>query len=262
MTAAAGGAELEAEETMIAAGTNLIDGETTTLDLSVDYQYTRYEYSGLASRDRDLHRLQIPLHLRTDLGGWQLAGYVAPGVSTSSNVMKNLFSEAGSEDFIVTGRITAERQRDDKTWFAGIAHDRRFGRSRAYPVAGVEFEPHEVVHVRLAFPDPGVSVDVSPRQSMALRVFPSGHQWHVVSNDFESDFNYRVESWRGQLVWRLPVWKMLGLDIAAGYEFDRTHYLTADEGTRLRIDVDDQWFAAISLRIGDAPIAYTHGNGL
>jgi hypothetical protein len=262
MTTAAGGAELEAEETLIAAGTNLVNGETMTLDLSVDYQYTRYEYTGLGSRDRDLHRLQLPLRLRVDMGGWQLAGYVAPGVSTSSNVMKDLFSEAGREDFLITGRITAERQRGDQTWFGGIAHDRRFGRSRAYPVAGVEFNPHDKVHVRLAIPDPEVTVALSPHQTVAVRVFPSGHQWHVVSNDFESDFDYRVESWRGQLSWRLPVWRSLGLDIAAGYEFDRAHYLTTDNGTRLGIDVDDQWFVALSLRIGTPPIAYTHGSGL
>ena len=78
-------------------------------------------------------------------------------------------------------------------------------------------------------------------------------------DDSLSDFNYRVEGWRGQLTWRLPLWKMLDLDISAGYEFGREHHLSDDAGLRLGIDIHDQWFIGAELRLGAAPIQKTHG---
>lgn len=256
---ATAGAELEAEETRISAAFGRLSLELLTLRFGVDYEYTRYEYGGIESRNRDLHRLQLPIYFDSDLGDWQLEGYIAPGVSTSSNVMKDLFSQASGDDLIVTGRVRLQQTRAGRTWFAGIAHDRRFGKSLGYPVVGLEFDPKTNVHVRLAFPDPSVAINISGRQSIHAGIYPAGHQWHVVSDDFSSDFNYRVEAWRGQLTWRLPLWRMLGLDISAGYEFGREHHLSNDAGMRLGIDIRDQWFIAAGFRMGAARIPKTHG---
>ena len=176
--------------------------------------------------------------------------------------MKDLLNRASIEDVIVTGRLLVEDRRGDNDWFVGIAHDRRFGRSRAYPVAGVTFGPLENVNVRLAFPDPNVTVRLSKRQSIRAGLYPSGHQWHVVSDDFSSDFDYRIEAWRGQITWRLPLGRMLGADISAGYEFGREHLLTSDSGPRLDLAVDDQWFWGIGIRMGPAPFPTTHGTNL
>jgi len=256
---ATAGAELAVEETRISAAFGRLSLESLTLHFGVDYEYTHYEYVGIESRNRDLHRLQLPIHFDSDLGDWQLEGYIAPGVSTSSNVMKDLFSQASGDDLIVTGRVRLQQTRAGKTWCAGIAHDRRFGKSLGYPVVGLEFDPKTNVHVRLAFPDPSVAINISARQSIHAGIYPAGHQWHVVSDDFSSDFNYRVEAWRGQLTWRLPLWRMLGLDISAGYEFGREHHLSNDAGMRLRIDIRDQWFIAAGFHMGAARIPKTHG---
>jgi len=256
---ATGGAELDAEETPISAAFGHLSLDSLTLRFGLDYEYTHYEYVGIDSRNRDLHRLQLPVHFGSDLGAWQLEGYIAPGISTSSNVMDDLSSLASSDDLIVTGRVSLLQTRAGRTWFAGIAHDRRFGKSLGYPVAGLEFDPRTNVHVRLAFPDPGVAINISGRQSIHADIYPAGHQWHVVSDDFSSDFTYRVKAWRGQLTWRLPLWRMLGLDISAGYEFGREHNLSNDAGMRVGIDIRDQWFVGIGFRMGAAPIPKTHG---
>lgn len=252
-------AELETEETQISAVFGHVSLESLTLGFGVDYEYTRYEYSGIESRHRDLHRLQLPIHFDSDFGDWQLEGYIAPGVSTSSNVMDDLFSQASSDDLIITGRVRFQKTQAGKTWFAGFAHDRRFGESLGYPVLGLEFDPATNVHVRLAFPDPGVAIDISERQSIHGSIYPAGHQWHVVSDDFSSDFTYRVEAWRGQLTWRLPLWRMLGVDLSAGYEFGREHHLSDDAGGRLDIDIQDQWFIAAGFHLGPARIPKTNG---
>ena len=253
------GAALEGEETRVSAGFGRASLKSLDLNFGLDYEYTRYEYEGIESRDRDLHRFQLPVHFNTEHGAWHISGYIAPGISTSSNVLKEFSSAASSDDIIVTGRIRLARTINGRIWFAGIAHDRRFGESRAYPVAGVEFDPRTNVHIRLAYPDPGIAIGISDRQSIHADLYPAGHQWHVVSDDYLSDFNYRVEGWRGQLTWRLPLWKMLGLDISTGYEFGRKHHLSDDAGMRLGIDIDDQWFIGAELRLGAAPIQKTHG---
>jgi hypothetical protein len=256
------GAELEAEETRISAAFGRLSLESVILRFGFDYEYSRYEYSGVESRDRDLHRLQLPVHFDSNLGDWQLQGYVAPGISTSSNVMDDLSGLAGSDDLILTGRVRLQRTRAGRTWYAGIANDRRFGESLGYPVVGLEFDPKPNVHVRLAFPDPDVTINISGRQSIYAGVYPAGHEWHVVSDDSLSDFDYRVEAWRGQLTWRLPLWRMLGLDISAGYEFGREHHLSDDAGMRLAIDVRDQWFVAAGFHMGTARIPKAHGSWL
>jgi len=149
---ATAGATLDAEETRISAGLGRASLASLNLTFGLDYEYTHYEYDGIESRNRDLHRLQFPIHFESDLGAWQLSGYIAAGLSTSSNVLGDFSSLASSDDLIVTGRVSLERTNAGRTWSVGIAHDRRFGESLAYPVAGIEFDPTAKMHIRLAFP--------------------------------------------------------------------------------------------------------------
>ncbi|MEL6367563.1 MAG: hypothetical protein AAFQ16_06340, partial [Pseudomonadota bacterium] len=69
------------------------------------YAYTRYEYENTPTRDRDLHMLQVPLSVAfgSDQTLWQMQ--LAPGIATSSNVSRDLFNRATSEDFFVTGKL-------------------------------------------------------------------------------------------------------------------------------------------------------------
>ncbi len=90
----------------------------------LDYEYTRYEYDGVAGRNRDLHRLQLPLRFTREHGDWQLRGHVAPGVATSSNIMQDLFTEGSGEDLLLTARLEAERARGGRSaWLIGAAYD-------------------------------------------------------------------------------------------------------------------------------------------
>ena len=44
------------------------------------------------------------------------------------------------------------------------------------------------------------------------RIFPAGHQWRVVSDDFTRSFDYRVEAVRAEINWNLRIWRQLSLD--------------------------------------------------
>jgi hypothetical protein len=255
-------ASVRTKENQVFAGFHRFNAGNGTLDLGLDYQYTRYVYDGIDGRNRDLHRFQFPLRYQGGLGRWKIDGNIAPSISTSSNVLKEFFDQVSSDDLFATARLEGRRESGSRDWVLGLAYDRRFGRPLVYPIAGVELSPSDALDVRLAFPDPGFRYRWSNRQSISGRLFPSGHQWHVMTDDFSSEFDYRVEGIRAQLGWSIRLWKQVTLDISGGYEFGRKHYLTDDLGVRVESDVDDQWLLLLGLRTGPAPMPYTHGGQL
>ncbi len=255
-------ADLTVKENQVHGGLFRSSLGETTLKGGVDYQYTRYEYEGIAGRNRDLHRLQIPLHFSRASALWRLDGYVAPGVSTSSNVLKDLFNRGSRDDLYVSARFEGQRKAQARTWIVGLAHDRLFGEPTLYPVFGVEFSPRPALDVRIAFPDPAIRYRVSDRMTLLGRLFPAGHEWHVVSDDFASEFDYRVEAYRAQTSLNIRAWKALSVDFALGYEFGREHHFTDDAGTRIESRVDDQWSVALGFRVGPAVLPYAHGGHL
>ena len=250
------------KENQVFAGFHRFEAGEGTLDIGLDYQYTRYVYDGIDGRNRDLHRFQFPLRYRGPLGGWTIDAGVAPGISTSSNVLKEFFDRISGDDLFATARLEARRGGFSRNWVLGLAYDRTFGRPLVYPIAGLEISPNDAFDIRLAFPDSGFQYRWSDRQSLSGRLFPAGHQWHVMTDDFSSEFDYRVEGIRAQLGWSIRLWKAITLDISGGYEFARKHYLTDDLGVRIESDVDDQWLFLFGLRAGPAPLPYTHGSQL
>ena len=255
-------ADLTVNEYQAYAGLPRFSMGRTVLVAGIDYQYTRYEYEGIAGRNRDLHRLQVPLRFSRALDRWQLEGYVAPGVSTSSNVFKDLFNRGSSDDLFLSARLEGRREVAARNWIVGLAYDRLFGEPTLYPVIGVELSPRPALDLRIAFPDPAVRYRFSDRLTMLGRVFPAGHEWHVVSDDFTSEFAYRVEAYRAQTSVNIRAWKALSVDLSLGYEFGREHQFTDDTGARIESRVDDQWFAALGFRLGPAALPYTHGGHL
>ena len=255
-------ASVRTKENQVYAGLYRTVAGNGTLDVEFDYQYTRYVYDGIDGRNRDLHRFQFPLRYRGALGDWTIDASIAPGISTSSNVLKEFFDAISGDDLFATARLEGRRDWRSHAWVVGLAYDRTFGKPLVYPVAGIELSPSDAFDVRLAFPDPGFEYRFSDKHSVAGRLFPAGHQWHVMTDDFSSEFDYRVEGFRAQLGWSIRLWKQVTLDISGGYEFGRRHYLTDDLGVRIESAVDDQWLLVIGLRAGAAPLAYTHGSQL
>jgi hypothetical protein len=255
-------ASVRTKENQVFAGFHRFNAGNGTLDVGLDYQYTRYVYDGIEGRNRDLHRFQFPLRYQGRLSGWKIDGNLAPGISTSSNVLKEFFDQISGDDLFATARLEGRSESGSRNWVLGLAYDRAFGRPLVYPIAGVELSPNDMLDLRLAFPDPGFEYRWSDRQSLSGRLFPAGHQWHVMTDDFSSEFDYRVEGIRAQLGWSIRLYKQLTLDISGGYEFGRKHYLTDDVGVRIESDIDAQWLFLIGLRSASAPRVYTHGSQL
>ncbi len=251
--------KVEHEEQQLLAGLYRADISGVCVDIGLDYQYTRYEYRNLSSRNRDLHRLAFPIQFRYERHDLKWEGHVSPGVSTSSNVLKDLLDRGGSDDIQVAGRFQARKALGDKELIGGIAYDHSFGQPKLYPVVGLEFQALDRMRIRLAYPDPAARYERSDHQAFTARLFPSGSVWHVVTDDFEDEFDYRVEAIRAQLTWSLRLHSRFSLDLSAGYEFDRRHFLTDDFGTPIRAKVQNEWLFGVGLRFGPSPLLFTHG---
>jgi hypothetical protein len=251
--------EVETKENRLAAGLLQFELGDTGFDLGLDYQYTRYMYENIDGRHRDLHRLQIPLGFNHGEESWNISGFLAPGVATSSNVMKDIFDRGSGDDYIVTGRVEGSFRLNPRlNWLAGVAYDRAFGEPKPYPVLGLLYHPDARLEFRFAVPDPAVEYRPSDRHRLSLRLFPAGFEWHVVSDEANDDFDYEVEAWRLQAVWSYRFAGSFWLDLSAGYEFDRRHAFVDDTGTSIDADVDSQWLISAGLRWGDGPLPYTH----
>jgi hypothetical protein len=254
-------ADASDSERQVTIGLSRFRHARSTFDLVLDYQYTRYEYDGVASRNRDLHRLQVPLVFQSETAAWRYHGYLALGISTSSNVFKDFLNRGGREDLHLSGRIEARRHHDRDRWILGASFDRNFGRARFYPVIGRHISSIDNLDLRIAYPDPYAQFMFSERHSVTARLFPAGHEWHVVSDDFSSDFQYRVKALRTQLTWSINVTGHLTLDVTGGIETGRRHSFVDDQGSAFDSDLDDEWLFAVGIRIGPSPLPFPNGSG-
>lgn len=213
------------------------------------YAYTRFEYENTPSRDRDLHMLQVPLSVSfgSDQTLWKMQ--VAPGIATSSNVSRDLFNRATSEDFFVAGELAFANELPTGLVVLGIAHDRRFGRPLTYPKLAWRGES-EQFEWQLGLPD--AWVDFRPWQStlLTLGAGPVGMQWHTVRDDFQSDFEYRTRRWDVRLEVRQSITQSISLSLHAGRAFDRRHRFEADTPVILDLSANNAWFAGVSLSVG------------
>ena len=253
------GSELRAKETQFAAGLMQFERNELQVDFGLDYQYTHYAYESIDGRNRDLHRLQFPVGLTRQSENWALTGFVAPGIGTSSNVVKDIFERGSSDDFLVTGGVEVLYRRNRQfSWLGGVAYDRAFGEAKPYPIVGMLYFPVDHVVMRLALPDPCMEMTIGDRHEVSLRLFPAGFEWHVVSDELNDRFWYRVEGIRAQGTWSFRFARSTWLDLSLGYEFDRRHEFVDDTGRSIHSNLGNQALLAVGLRWNDGPIPYTN----
>lgn len=219
--------------------------------IGFDYAYTRYEYGGIASRDRDLHRLQLPLSWAGERGDWQVRMLAAPGVATSSNVFKEFWRRGSGEDYFLTGSLDAKRPVSASVAVSlGAGFDRSFGEPRWYPALGLALTPSDRLTLTLGWPKTEAVFSATDRHSFKLNIEPAGHEWHVVTDDFASTFPYRSEAWRGQLSWRVALTDAVWLDVAGGIDVAQSLDFRDDAGARVNRDVDDATFFRLGIGYG------------
>jgi hypothetical protein len=214
----------------------------------VEYAYTRYEYDNLPTRDRDLHRMAVPVR-------WAWSSSLAysvelrPVIATSSNVMKDFFKRGTSEDLKLHGRWRLEHARATGAgWSAGVSRDDAFGDPKVYPeVAALWCTP--AFEAGLGWPRAWARYRPSLAWELGVEVAPAGARWHVVSDEREgAEFDYEVEGWRALSSARWQSRAGFQIQAQAGLEFDRRHRFEDDLGGRVDLKVADA--AYFELRVG------------
>ena len=240
---------IDAAEHRLAGEWPLADG----LRVGLDYVYTRYEYAGLAGRNRDLHRLALPFVLERSGRDWSLLVTFAPGLSASSNVFKEPLDRWSRDELTLDLSATAVRARGGRTdLLLGVARDQRLGRPLVYPLAGVRYTGERLAW-HLGWPQAGIDWQFAPAQRLRLRLCPAGHRWAVASDETGGRFDYRQRAGRATVAWHLELGHRFALELGGGYEFGRRHRLTDDAGTRLTAAADDAWLVTLGLVAGRRP---------
>ena len=194
------------------------------------YAYTRYEFDGLDSRDRDLHSVHVPLQWRTHDGRWFVV--LTPVIATSSNVFKDLVNRGTSDDYDLYARAEYRAPAGNGAigWRAAVVRDAAFGRPQPYPELALLWNDGRFeADVGL----PRARLDWKARDDLALgvAVAPAGAQWHVVSDERGgAEFDFRARAWRGGLhaAWR--PWRFLRINGQIGIEFARNYAFEDDAG--------------------------------
>jgi len=243
------GDRLRTRESGFAAGLGRTALAGGSLDIGLDYRYTRYELDGPDTRDWDLHWLRVPLTWQRMSGGQGLIAGLEPGVASSSN----RFNEPGhytSEDLDVAGRLLAvhESPRGLK-WTAGLVYDRRFGRPRLYPTGGAIVTAANGWTLRLIAPDPEVVFEQSPRLRWFAALAPAGHRWHAIRETAGLDFDFEARAWRAATGFELELRNELSIRLFAGREFGRRYRLVDDAGSALNVEAGDATFAGLSVAV-------------
>lgn len=245
-----GAAALSGFETSLRLWTPSFDFAGGGFAAGADYLYTHYSYDGLPTRNRDLHRLGVPLEW-TSAGTTTVTLAAIPTVAASSNVFKDLFSRGTSDDFNLYARATVQRAPDTGWgWRMGAGYDDRFGDPQAYPVL-VALHRGARHWLQLGWPETRADWHVHERLRLGLHVAPAGARWHVVSDERDgAQFHYTVEAWRAALT---ADWNFAGdwaLAAQLGSEFDRHHDFEDDTGARVDADAGSAAFAALAIRYG------------
>jgi len=216
--------------------------------IGAQYLYTHYAYEDLPTRDRDLHRLAVPLEWMSH-GPTRVTLTAIPTVATSSNVFKDLFSRGTGDDFELYARATFERgAAHGWGWRLGAAYDDRFGDPKAYPIATMTYRQPSFA-LELGWPRASAQWHASGSWRIGVDIEPAGARWHVVSDERDgADFHYTVEAWRAAFIADCRFASQWVVTARIGSEFDRHHDFEDDTGARVDVDAASTAFAAISLR--------------
>lgn len=216
--------------------------------LGFAWEFTRPDYGGIVSRNRDLHRVQVPITFEKRYADWALSGYLAPTIATSSNVLRQFPSEGSSSDLTMSARILATWPGDspELSWQLGLINDRRFGSTKLYPTGGFIYESGPW-HLEFLLPQPRAGLQIGERQRLEGRIYPAGQSWHVKNKFTGGEYTYFLEGWRAEFGWHWKAHRRFGLGLSVGYEFDRRHEYVDDESIPQRSDVENSPFIALTL---------------
>jgi hypothetical protein len=206
-------------------GLEVLARETWGLHAGLVYAYTRYEYTAVSSRNRDLHRVAMPLtvHASSRAGGTQ-EYTLAAVVATSSNVFKDLLKQGRNEDWQWHGAWRWQAPNElGWRWQFGLARNDALGRLAWLPEAGASLRTGDW-HVSLVLPHPRLRYQPHADLAFELGLRPAGGQWQVRSDEQAGRrFEYRVREWETGVAIEWQPLQSLAMSAEIGALLHRRH---------------------------------------
>lgn len=230
-------------------GLEVLARETWALHAGLAYAYTRHEYVAVSSRNRDLHRVAMPLtvHAASPTGG-RHEFTLAPVVATSSNVFKDLLQQGRSEDWQWHGAWRWQAPNETGwRWQFGLARNDALGRLAWLPEAGASLRTGDW-HMSLVLPHPRLRYQPRPELAFEVSAQPAGGQWQVRSDEQAGRrFEYRVREWETGVAVHWQPSGSLAISAEIGALLHRRHRFIDDAGVVQRRDAGNAGFVRLTL---------------
>jgi len=157
-----------------------------SLSLSFDTLYTIMDFDSItAMTNGHLHTWGLSLSGLLKKNGAEIFYNVTPGISVSSNALKNPELINGESLQLTTSLINKKDIHQKYAWVLGFMSDYRFGDYRVYPLLGVCLQPSQDWLFQLALPDFSIRKTFSSGVNLTLYAAPEGNEWHVFSRDLQ-----------------------------------------------------------------------------
>jgi len=210
--------------------------------ISFDARMPRADFNG------DVHEVELGLHAWRTAGPHRRTLTLRPGIAVSSNVLKNpaaLNSKALGGRFQWFEYIA---QTASVNWLLGLGIDDRFGEYRAYPLAGLTWEPHPGTSLQLAYPDTRIIQRLTATTTLSLNVAPDGGEWRVHNKSMEKEADFHWENWRTTFAMRWTQPRGWGIELQGGMLFHQAMRVPLENGVTLATELDDAAFASFALQ--------------
>jgi hypothetical protein len=200
----------------------------------LSHRYQVVDFSGIeAQTNGHLHTSYGPLHWQLKQRGVRLS--VAPAISASSNVFKNI-EEWESETLQVLAALVATTPLSATLDLRyGVCGDHRFGEYAVYPAVAAVWRPRPRWQLELGFPASRLAF--APREALrfTLGVAPDGNEWHVKDRDLEAGSRLVYEAiaveWTAE--WRAGA--DIALELSLGRQLDNRWEMTLADGERVSL---------------------------
>lgn len=173
---------------------------------------------------------------------------VTPGISVSSNALKNPELINSESLQLTTSLIVQKKHNENLTWIYGFMSDYRFGDYQLYPLAGVCLEPAQGWLLQLAVPDFSIQKKFSSLFNLTFYISPEGNKWHVFSKDLQSNSELTYNSIITGITAHWSVTPSIELNLDLVKQSKKVFNLVSDDNQLISADADSSMELKLSGR--------------
>ncbi len=173
---------------------------------------------------------------------------VTPGISVSSNALKNPELINNDSLLLTTSLIYQKKRNENLTWIYGFMSDYRFGDYQLYPLAGVCMEPAQGWLLQLTVPDFSIQKTFSSLFNLTFYISPEGNKWHVFSKNLQSNSELTYNSIITGITAHLSVTPSIELNLDLVKQSRKEFNLMSDDNQLISADADSSMKLKLSGR--------------